>query len=89
MLFITKRHAKTFFDTTKEEKMAIFDLVEKAKEEIDQKYKPDGYNTYPNCGHYAGQTVMHVHLHLIPRYRGDVENPKGGIRGIIHSKKEY
>lgn len=89
MLFITKRHVETFFDTTNEEKKAIFELVDKAKAIIDKKFKPDGYNIGLNCGFYAGQTVMHIHLHLIPRYKGDIENPKGGIRAVIPSKKEY
>lgn len=89
MLFITKRHVKTFFDTTMEEKLKIWELVDKAKVLIDEKFKPDGYNIGLNCGVYAGQTVMHIHMHLIPRYKGDIKNPKGGIRGIIPSKKEY
>ena len=89
MLFITKRHVKTIFDTTKEEKVAIFDLMEKAKVMIDEKYHPDGYNVGINCGECAGQSVMHVHVHLIPRYKGDVENPRGGVRGVIPEKQNY
>ena len=89
MLFITKRHVKTFFDTTLDEKIAIFNLVDEAKKLIDEKYHPDGYNIGLNSEEAAGQTVMHIHLHLIPRYKGDVENPKGGIRSVIPSKKEY
>lgn len=89
MLFITKRHVETFFDTTMEEKIKLLELVDEAKKIIDEKFKPDGYNIGLNCGVYAGQTVMHIHMHLIPRYQGDTPNPKGGIRGIIPSKKEY
>jgi len=89
MLFITKRHVETFFDTTDEEKIAIFKLVSEAKKLIDEKEKPDGYNIGLNCYSAAGQTVMHIHLHLIPRYIGDIENPHGGIRAVIPSKKEY
>lgn len=89
ILFITKRHVKDFFGTTIEEKNAIFELVEKAKEIIDEKYHLDGYHIGMNCGEAAGQTVMHVHVHLIPRYDGDVENPRGGVRGVISKKQNY
>ena len=89
IIFITKRHVKDFFETTKEEKQAIFELIDKAKIIIDKKYNPSGYNIGMNCGKSAGQTVMHVHIHLIPRYDGDVENPRGGVRGVIPAKKEY
>ena len=86
---IPKRHVPTIFDTTNEEKLAMFDLIDKAKTMIDKKYNPDGYNIGINCGDSAGQTVMHLHIHLIPRYKGDVENPRGGIRGIIPEKQNY
>lgn len=89
MLFITKRHVKDFFETTKEERNSIFELIDKAKEIIDEKYHPSGYNIGMNCGISAGQTIMHVHVHLIPRYDGDVENPKGGVRGVIIKKQNY
>ena len=89
MLFITKRHTKDFFETTLEEKKAIFDLIDKAKSIIDKEYKPSGYNIGMNCGISAGQSVMHIHVHLIPRYDGDVENPRGGVRGVIPSKQNY
>lgn len=89
MNFVTKRCVETFFDTTDEEKIAIFDLINKAKEMLDEKYHPDGYNIGMNCKEAAGQSVMHVHVHLIPRYKGDVENPRGGVRGVIPSKQNY
>ena len=89
MLFITKRHCKDFFETTLEEKNAIFELIDKAKEIIDKKFSPSGYNIGMNCGASAGQTVMHIHIHLIPRYNGDVDNPKGGVRGVIPQKQNY
>ena len=88
-LFIPKRHIKDFFDVTLDEKIALFNLVDDMKKEIDKKYSPDGYNIGINCGVVAGQTVMHLHIHLIPRYFGDIDNPKGGIRGVIPDKKEY
>lgn len=89
VLFMTKRHAKDFFEITVEEKNAIFELVDKAKEIIDKKYNPSGYNIGVNCGVSAGQSVMHIHVHLIPRYDGDVENPRGGIRGVVPAKQSY
>lgn len=89
VLIITKGHAATFFDITNEEQIAIIDLLNKCKEYIDKKYNPDGYNVGLNCGESAGQSVMHVHMHLIPRYKGDVENPRGGVRGVIPNKKNY
>lgn len=89
IIFITKRHIKDFFETTEEERIALFKLIDEAKNIIDKKYKPSGYNIGMNCGISAGQTVMHIHIHLIPRYDGDVENPRGGIRGVIPDKKDY
>lgn len=89
MLIITKEHKETLFDTTYEEKEAMFDLLSKCKEYIDNKYKPTGYNIGFNCGVSAGQSIMHVHMHIIPRYDNDIENPRGGIRGVIPNKKNY
>ena len=89
MLFMTKRHVDNFFNTTQNEKNAIFDLIDKAKKMLDEKYGPDGYNIGMNCGIAAGQSVMHIHVHLIPRYNGDVENPRGGVRGVIPQKQNY
>ena len=89
MEFVTKRCVPTFFETTAEEKIAIFELIDKAKKFLDDKYHPDGYNIGMNCGTAAGQSIMHVHVHLIPRYNGDVENPRGGVRGVIPSKQNY
>ena len=86
---ITKRHVKDWWNTTKEEKLAIFDLIDRAKNIIDDKYNPDGYNIGMNLGENAGQSIMHLHVHLIPRYNGDVNNPRGGIRGIIPNKHNY
>ena len=86
---ITKRHIKDWWDTTPEEKLAIFELLDKAKEIIESKYNPDGYNIGMNLGESAGQTLMHLHVHLIPRYVGDVADPRGGVRGVIPDKKNY
>lgn len=89
MLIIPKRHVETYFDVTKEEAAAMKELVDKAKDYLDKEYKPDGYNIGLNCGEYAGQTVMHCHMHVIPRYKGDIENPRGGVRKIIKSDSQY
>lgn len=89
LLFITKRHIKDFFETTKEERQAIFDLIDEAKKLIDEMFQPTGYNIGMNCGESAGQSIMHLHVHLIPRYDGDVENPRGGVRGVIPNKQNY
>ncbi|RMA96963.1 HIT family protein [Hydrogenothermus marinus] len=89
MLIIPFRHFDNYFDATKEEKVSILDLIDEAKEFLDKKFKPDGYNIGVNIGKYAGQTIFHVHIHLIPRYKGDMENPKGGVRGVIPGKMAY
>ena len=89
MLFIPKRHVKDFFDITKEEREAIFELIDEGKKLLDEKYSPDSYNVGINCGEHAGQTIMHVHVHLIPRYIGDIKNPTGGVRGVIPEKMKY
>lgn len=89
MLFIPKRHVKDFFDITKEEREAIFELIDEGKKLLDKKYSPDSYNVGINCGEHAGQTIMHVHVHLIPRYIGDMKDPTGGVRGVIPEKMKY
>ena len=74
---------------TPEEKTAVMELVEQGKALLDQELKPDGYNVGINSGLAAGQTVMHAHVHLIPRYRGDTDDPRGGVRGVIPEKQKY
>lgn len=69
VLIITFRHYENYFDSTKEEQTAIYELLDKAKKYIDEKYNPTGYNININVGRAAGQIVMHAHVHLIPRYR--------------------
>lgn len=82
VLIIPKRHYKSFFDATIEEVTAIYELIHKCKEILDKKYKPTGYNIGININESAGQTIMHLHVHLIPRYDNDVEDPRGGVRNL-------
>ena len=89
ILLITKRHFDNYFDATEDELKAIEDILKQAKEFIDNKFNPDGYNIGINCGEVAGQSIMHLHIHLIPRYKGDMENPLGGVRGVIPEKQKY
>ena len=89
MLIVPKRHVATFFDATEEEKAEILKVIDVAKSMLDNRYSPDGYNIGINVGETAGQTVMHLHVHLIPRYKGDVEEPRGGVRGVIPNKQKY
>ncbi len=89
LLIIPKRHIANFFLTTEAEKIALLSLLDKSKHYLDGKYAPEGYNVGINVGEIAGQTISHVHLHLIPRYKGDMENPRGGVRGVIPAKQHY
>jgi len=82
MLVIPKRHFASYFEATEEEVMAIFELTKECKKILEAEYAPDGYNIGFNVNHAGGQTVMHLHQHIIPRYDGDVENPRGGIRKL-------
>jgi diadenosine tetraphosphate (Ap4A) HIT family hydrolase len=88
-LIIPRRHCMDYFLLTPEEQAACWDLVNKMKHIIDRRYHPDGYNIGINNLQAAGQTIPHVHIHLIPRYHGDVARPQGGVRGVIPAMKEY
>ncbi|MBI9071697.1 MAG: HIT family protein [Melioribacteraceae bacterium] len=89
LLIIPFRHVANYFECTVDEKSAIWSLVEEGKKYLDKNYNPDAYNIGINAGIEAGQSIMHVHIHLIPRYSGDMENPKGGVRGVIPEKQNY
>jgi diadenosine tetraphosphate (Ap4A) HIT family hydrolase len=82
LLIISKRHISDLFSLEETEFKHLYEILNKAKEMLDMKYKPDGYNMGVNCGQAAGQTIFHFHLHIIPRYKNDVENPRGGVRNI-------
>lgn len=88
-LIITKRHVETWFDMNQDEQAEAFALIDKVKQVLDEKYSPDGYNIGMNCGETAGQTILHAHIHVIPRYRGDMADPRGGVRGVIPDKQSY
>jgi len=81
-LVIPKRHVASFFELTPEEIAACMDLIAQEKKLIDAELSPDGYNIGVNIGQAAGQSIFHVHIHVIPRYKGDVENPQGGVRHV-------
>lgn len=88
-LVIPKRHITSYFDATQEEILAMNDLIHQVKHLLDDKYHPDGYNIGVNIGEDAGQTIFHLHVHVIPRYKNDVENPRGGVRNIKKALVEY
>ena len=88
-LVIPKRHIGSWFEITPKEQSAMLDLLERAKAVLEEEFKPDGYNIGINDGPTAGQTVPHLHMHLIPRYKGDQEDPRGGVRWIISEKAKY
>ena len=88
-LIIPKRHVGSFFDVTGDEREAMLALLDSAKLGLDAAFHPDGYNAGINDGEAAGQTVPHLHLHLIPRYAGDNEDPRGGVRWIFPQKAKY
>jgi len=89
VLIIPRRHVSDFFEMTWAEKTSILALLDKAKAEISKEHSPDGYNIGINVGNAAGQSRMHVHVHLIPRYIGDVADPSGGIRCVLPRRSNH
>ena len=89
MLVVPKRHVASWFETTPEEQRAVLDLLGVAKQRLDGERSPAGYNIGINDGPAAGQTVRHLHLHLIPRYDGDTEDPRGGVRWVFPHRAAY
>ena len=83
VLVVPKRHVASFFDMTGEEQSAVLALLSEIQRSIQKQHSPDGYNIGVNVGKAGGQSRMHVHLHLIPRYAGDVPDPRGGIRRVL------
>jgi diadenosine tetraphosphate (Ap4A) HIT family hydrolase len=83
VIVVPRRHVADFFDMTREEKNSVIALLDRARAQISSEHSPDGYNIGVNIGKAAGQSRMHVHVHLIPRYSGDVADPSGGIRCVL------
>ena len=89
-LIIPKRHVKDYFSLTNEEIIACNSLIKELKYEIELKdISIKGFNVGTNIGKISGQSILHCHIHLIPRREGDVENPQGGVRSVIPSKQHY
>ena len=88
-LIVLKRHVASFFETTPAEREAILSLLGEAREQIGREHAPAGFNIGINDGEAAGQAVEHLHVHLIPRYTGDIEDPRGGVRRVISDKAHY
>jgi len=86
VLVVPRRHVAGFFDMSTEEQTACLTLLSQAQRLVQARHSPDGYNIGVNVGKAAGQSRMHVHVHLIPRYAGDVADPKGGVRCVLTSK---
>jgi diadenosine tetraphosphate (Ap4A) HIT family hydrolase len=89
VLLIPKRHCETYFDLNYVELVSLGVTIGVIKFILNNKFNPDGYNIGVNCGEAAGQTVKHCHIHIIPRYKGDMEDPRGGVRGVIPEKQKY
>jgi len=83
MIVVPKRHVADFFEMTREEQAAVLELLNKIHSSVKKEHSPDGFNIGANVGKAAGQNRMHVHFHLIPRYAGDVPDPRGGIRRVL------
>ena len=88
-LLVTRRHVATWFDATPEEQAELASALTLAKDAVLARHRPDGFNVGVNIGEAAGQTVPHLHVHLIPRYEGDVDDPRGGVRHVIPARPTY
>ena len=88
-LLIPKRHTGSFFDLSEQERSDLLTLLDRAKLALDEELHPQGYNIGINDGAAAGQTVPHLHIHLIPRFEGDLPDPRGGVRWVIADKAKY
>jgi diadenosine tetraphosphate (Ap4A) HIT family hydrolase len=88
-LVIPKRHVEQYFAATAEEHAAMVNLIFNVRQQLEEKFSPDGYNIGSNIGFDAGQTIFHFHIHIIPRYHGDVIDPRGGIRKVIPTRSHH
>lgn len=89
VLIVPRRHVASFFDVSEEERRDLFALLTTMREKLVQEKKADGFNVGINDGEAAGQTVLHLHIHLIPRFSGDMPDPRGGVRWIFPQKAVY
>jgi diadenosine tetraphosphate (Ap4A) HIT family hydrolase len=88
-LIVPRRHEPDFFSLSADEQSAMVRLVNPVRSVLDQRYNPDAYNIGVNAGKAAGQTILHTHLHVIPRYAGDVAEPRGGVRWVLPETARY
>ena len=88
-LILVKRHVASFFETTGEEQKALLSALIMEGAKLTEEFSPDGFNIGINDGYAAGQTIPHLHIHLIPRYKGDMADPRGGIRLLFPDKAVY
>ena len=88
-LIISRRHVASYFEVTDAERADLMSLLATARDDLERQFSPAGYNIGINDGAAAGQTVPHVHMHLIPRYEGDREDPRGGVRWVLPDKAAY
>jgi diadenosine tetraphosphate (Ap4A) HIT family hydrolase len=88
-LIIPRRHCGDYFQLSFSEQTDCWNLLNQVKEILQDKFNPDGFNIGINISEAAGQTIPHVHIHIIPRYTGDVKEPRGGVRGVIPEKRNY
>jgi diadenosine tetraphosphate (Ap4A) HIT family hydrolase len=88
-LVVPRRHVASLFELEDAERAAVWSLVAEIRARLSTELHPDGFNIGVNDGVAAGQTVMHAHVHVIPRYAGDSDDPRGGVRGVIPSKADY
>jgi diadenosine tetraphosphate (Ap4A) HIT family hydrolase len=88
-LIVPRRHVGSFFEATADERAALLALLDDAKRGLDAEFAPAAYNIGINDGPAAGQTIPHLHIHLIPRYDGDCADPRGGVRWIVPGKADY
>lgn len=89
LLILPRRHIASFFDATATERASFLALLDQAKSLVEKKHHPAGYNIGINDGETAGQTVPHLHIHLVPRYLGDSDDPRGGVRWVLPEKAKY
>jgi len=88
-LIVPRRHVPSFFELDDTERIVLLDLLREARRQLQEECRPDGFNIGINDGAAAGQTVMHVHIHLIPRYAGDTRDPRGGVRWVLPDQARY